>query len=164
MSYSSYFRIAHKNIYPATEASWNLVGSKTFGVYLAKWRHPSWKWPVRYSVATVGKCKLSNIYTRRSTRMICMAASGSLARGRRRFYFLLSNDKIGTNQIEYVLMSYSPYNVWLYFLLSRGIRESGNARLYHEIVSFEQTRGSLCASIDDRKNFHFIRSMYFSTK
>lgn len=24
------------------------MGSKTFGVYLAKWRHPSWKWPGRY--------------------------------------------------------------------------------------------------------------------
>ena len=66
MSYSSYFCVAHKNartVYPGRywEASWNLVGSKTFGIYLAKWRHPSWKWPVRHS-AVAGKCKLSNIY------------------------------------------------------------------------------------------------------
>lgn len=51
VSYSSYFsRREYIRIYtcPAGGASWNLVGSKTFGVYLAKWRHPSWKWPGRY--------------------------------------------------------------------------------------------------------------------
>lgn len=138
MSYSSYFHIAHKNtrahiymvyIQPGryTQASWNLVGSKTFGVYLAKWRHPSWKWSVRLSGVALARrnanCRI----------FICDGPREWFAwrhwpplnrRTCRSYFFPLSNVKWNPIRSGYIHCSRARR----LYRSAREIRESGNAR------------------------------------
>lgn len=129
------------------------MGSKTFGVYLAKWRHPSWKWPVRRSVAA-GKCKLSNIYMRRSTRMICMARQRGAPLSRPFLLLSALECKVEANQIGYILSLYSSL---LYMAISsrlRNSREWKRAILYHEIFIRIIRR-------KPRQHLHFYREFSF---
>lgn len=142
------------------------MGSKTFGVYLAKWRHPSWKWPVRHSVAAAtGKCKLSNIYTRPSTGMICMAASRPSATPPPPsvpiLLLLLPNAKW-----KPIRSGISFRRAPLLYRRSREIRESGNVRLCREIVFVRGRRAkeetSAFPSTRSRGSFPSIPAVHFA--
>lgn len=99
--------------------------------------------------------------------MICMAASGpsaiavavaasiaaAAAAAAAAVPFLLLSApvcKVESNQIGYILSAVLSARGYTYiYRPSREIRESGNARLCHEIlfVRFEESLGSICASL-----------------
>jgi len=165
VSYSSYFCVAHKNarVYPSLlEASWNLVGSKTFDVYLAKWRHPSWKWPVRHS-AVAGKCKLSNIDLHGGIELLGRDASFPAS-------FALER-KVKPNLIGYpfAILSMCPYRPSWEFC------ESGNAWLYRTSIThvrmepgkhlcFYGWTWKLCYSLGSRFAFDIFDNSYYNSQ
>lgn len=136
------------------------MGSKTFGVYLAKWRHPSWKWPVRHSTAAAGKCKLSNIYTRRSTGMICMAASSPSAVVSTSFRFRMQSGSQSDRIYPFVVLSSRGYIVPLEKFANVKMHDC-TVRSYSCYPNRARGGKHLRFYMDDRKTSHSILNFHY---
>lgn len=122
------------------EASWNLVGSKTFGIYLAKWRHPSWKWPVRHTppLCRGGEMQIVEYLYGMVHGDDLHGGVEPLGRRLLPYFFSFSNAKwnsirSGVYPFAILLSLYRP---------TREFRESGNVWLYREMLLMSCSNGA----------------------